>query len=344
MSTTALYYPNVTIVKPSFPGQRHAHDTTDLNLLITAALLWDDLEVIVPDGNFPVQPIIGHNQQAHSKAINEAFEMLIKPRVPTDAEKKTLLNELKKLLENGIPRELQYEVKADNYDMYPSKLNPEIWSYLEGAGLVKDWGDYYGIKRDFGLVIMGMIADICAGGTRRKVTNYTDAHSAYTRLLAAQSGTPIDFEPNFQDSYTTLATISIKSVNAGAFPLERVLKARKREQEDGILPPLRKKYREELDKYVERIKSDAKSPADVMQIEKDFERNIVGDFNSLAELLQLQMLIPLIPVGCSVLAAFFGQPWAVGAAAGAVAVALPTYRLRKNETLQKSFSGWLYAS
>ncbi len=188
---------------------------------------------------------------------------------------------------------------------------------------------------------MGMIADICAGGTRRKVTNYADAHEAYTRLVAAQNGAVEDFQPDTQGSYTALASISLKSVNAGAFPLDRLIKLRQRENEDGILPPLRRNYRIALDRYVERIKKEAKSALDVTQIEGEFENEIRQDFNHLQEMLQLQLTIPLLTVGFAALAAFFGQPLAV---AGALALALPTYRLRRHEILEKHLTGWLHVA
>lgn len=343
MSTAALYYPNVTIVAPRHAGQSQNYDRTDLKLLTTAVLLWDTLEVIVPYPEFQPSPMIGENQHDDEKAISEAFEMVVKPRALTDPEKNKLFARLEKLIAGGVPETLRFKVQMDNYNMYPEKLDPRIWELLYGAGLVSDGtSGYYGLQRDFGLIVMGMIADICAGGTRRKVTNYQDAHEAYSRLVATQSGAIQDFQPDLERAYTTLASISLKSVDVGKFTLGKLVALRRRENEDGLLPPLRRNYRAAVDRYVERIKKDATSPADVELIEQEFAQEIRDDFRHLQEMLGLEGGGMVLSKGTSVLTSILSGNWA--AVVGSLINALPSYQLKRQQVLEKHESAWLYAA
>jgi hypothetical protein len=342
MSTAALYYPNVTIVAPRHAGQSQNFDRTDLKLLTTAVLLWDSLEVIVPFPGFEPHPMIGEGQRDEEKAISEAFELVVTARALTDEEKAKLYIQLKKLIAGGIPDTLRFKVEVDNYNMYPEKLSPEIWELLQGPGLVSDGSDrYYGLRRDFGLIVMGLIADICAGGTRRKVTNYRDAHEAYSRLIAAQFGAIQDFQPDVQRAYTTLASLSLKSVDAGKLPLSKLVELRRREQEDGLLPPLRKNYRAAIDRYVERIK-EAKSPADVELIEHEFASEIRDDFRHLKEMLKLEAGDMALTKGTTVLTSILSHNWA--SLLGSITNALPSYQLKRQQTLEKHQSAWLHVA
>ncbi len=341
MSTAALYYPNVTIVAPRLAGQSQDYDRTDLKLLTTAVLLWDSLEVIVPDPQFQPSPMIGQNQREDERAIREAFEMVVKPRSLTAPEKGELFAQLEKLIAGGVPESLRFKVQVDNYNMYPEKLSQKIWDLLHGAGVVSDGSDgYYGLQRDFGLIVMGMIADICAGGTHRKVTNYKDAHEAFSRLVATQTGAVQDYQPDVQRAYTSLASISLKSVDAGKFPLGKLVALRRREQEDGLLPPLRRNYRSAVDRYVERIKKDAKSPADVEQIEQEFAAEIRDDFRHLQEILKLEGGDMALTKGTSVLTSILSGNWP--ALFGSLINALPSYQLKRQQTLEKHQTAWLH--
>jgi len=341
MSTTALYYPNVTIVAPRIAGQTQNYDRTDLKLLTTAVLLWDSLEVIVPWAGFKPQPIIGPNQEGDEKGIREAFEMVVKPRSLTDAEKHELLLKLQELIGKGIPETLRFKPQVDNYNMYPEKLGPGIWGLLGNAGLISDGTHgYYGLQRDFGLIVMGLIADICAGGTRSKVTNYQDAHEAYSRLVATQNGAVQDFQPDLQRAYTTLVSISLKSIDIGKFPLNKLVALRRREKEDGLLPLLRKNYRAAVDRYVERIKKDAKSKADVELIENEFAGEIRDDFRHLHAMLKLEGGGIALTKGTSILTSILSGNWT--ALLGSIVNALPSYQLKRQQTLEKHQSAWLH--
>src|SRR6266513_197512 len=131
-------------------------------------------------------------------------------------------------------------------------MSHKIWDLLQSAGLTGDGSrGYYGLQRDFGLIVMGLIADMYAGGTSNKVTNYQDAHEAYCRLLATQTGAQQDFSPDVERAYTTLASISLKSVDVGQLSLKKLVALRRREAEDGLLPPLRRNYRAAIDRYVD---------------------------------------------------------------------------------------------
>jgi len=341
MSTAALYYPNVTVVAPRQAGQSQDYDCTDVKLLTTAVLLWDSLEVIVPSTGFKPRPIIGETQRDDESAIRKAFELVVKPRALTDEEKETLYSQLKELIERGVPEMLRFELRVDNYKMYPEKLSPKIWNLLDDAGLVGHGKlGYYGLQRDFGLIVMGLIADICAGGTRKKVTNYHDAHEAYSRLLATQNGAIQDFEPDIERTYTTLASLSLKSVDVGRFSLEKLVDLRQREQEDGFLAPLRRNYRAAVDRYVDRIKREAKSLTDIELIEQEFATEIRDDFRHLQKVLKLEGSDMVLTKGTSLLTSILSHNWV--ALLSSIMNVFPSYQLKRQQTLEKHHSAWLY--
>jgi hypothetical protein len=341
MSTTALYYPNVTIVAPRQAGQSQNYNQTDLKLLTTAMLLWDELEVIVPYRGFQPEPVIGENQMNEEHAIRKAFEMVVKPRALSDDELYRLFNELKTLISKGVPDTLRFKLQVDNYNMYPEKLSPAIWEYLKEAGLTGDGSmGYYGLQRDFALILMGLIAEICAGGTRIKVTNYRDAHAAFSHLVATQNGIVPDYQPAEELAPSTLVSISLKAVDAGRFPLDKLIQLRQREQEDGLLPPLRRNYRAAVDKYVERIRKEAKSKVDMELIEREFELEIRDDFRHLQEMMRLEFGDTIITKGVAILTAISKQD--VVGAVGPL-LNLPSFKLKKQQILEKHQSAWLYS-
>jgi len=200
--------------------------------------------------------------------------------------------------------------------------------------------DRFRFKRDFALILMGLIAEICAGGTREKVTNYIDAHDAYTRMTAVQTGAIISNPKANESSYATLATISLRSVNAGKIPLERLVKLRKREKEDGFLPPLRRKYRTSVDHCVQRLKKEARTKNDVEQIEREFEAEMKSDFQHLQEMLQIKGFSLSFDKPVSVLLQFLvGSPLS---ALKDVLGFLPSFQLERQKILEEHQSAWLY--
>jgi hypothetical protein len=302
--------------------------------------LWDDLEVIVPDEHFPVTPIIGPHQQEQANIINEAFEIVVRPRSLEDAEKELLHKKIEQLVSGGIPAALRFKPRVDNYNMFPEKLSQKTWDLLISAELASDRRHgYYDLQRDFGLIMMGMIADLCAGGTRIKVTNYTDAHEAYTRLTAAQAGGEEEFRAPVEQEYAKLVSISARCINGREFPLKKLVELRKREREDGFLPILRQNYRTAVDAYIEKLRTEARTARDVKQIETEFEKAIRDDFKHLRKMMELEVGIPILTAAFAFLCAIAGQPIA---AIGVIAVGIPTFRLKRQQTLEKHTTGWLY--
>jgi hypothetical protein len=224
--------------------------------------------------------------------------------------------------------------------MYPEKLSQKIWEFLREAGLVREGG--YEFTRDFALVLMGQIADICAGGTREKITNYVDAHDALTRLTAAQNEPVQDFKPDTESAYTTLTTISLKSVDVGKISLSKLVALRKREAEDGLLPLLRANFHKEVELYVKRLKTEVKTKNDVDQIEREFERAMRNDFRNLEAMLELESgaLVFTKAVKALMDLVSFNLP----AIFGSVADGLPTFKLKKQLVLEKHSTAWLYVA
>jgi hypothetical protein len=226
--------------------------------------------------------------------------------------------------------------------MFPDKLDPETWDLLVRAGLASDGrGGFYGLQRDFGLIVMGLMAEICAGGTRVKVTNYRDAQEAYTRLIATQQGGTREFQAKTDTAYPALVSISCKSVNVRQLSLRKLVDLRRREDKDGFLPVLRRNYRAALEKCVKRLETEAKSLSDVRQIESEFERDIRDDLHHLGKMLELVGGIQVLTTAFAVLAAIANPSAGLIAAVGATAVGIPSFQLARQKTLEKHFSSWL---
>jgi hypothetical protein len=344
MSATVLYYPNVTLASPRPINQSQDYEKTDTNLLKTALLLWDAVEIIVPYGEFSVPRYIAEEQRDEERDIDRAFEQVVRPRVVTDSEKEEVHKVVEKLVKNEMPNWLIFEPRVDNFNMYPNKLLPKTWELLCDAHVAEPGsdpgGEHYGLQRSLGLILMNIIADVCSGKTKEKITNYVDAHDACARLCAAQNGGELE---NHQPSaaHKHLVSISLKGANVNDVSLSNLVRLRERESEDGFLPGLRENYRKYVDEYINRLKQVSK-PQDVAEIEAEFEKSTIKDFQHLNQMLRLQaggVVIGSVVVASLTFALSGGNPLVVAAG---MAASIPAFRLTRQNALESHKTSWLY--
>src|SRR5215203_4398440 len=171
---SALYYPHTTVNSES--------------ILKTALLLWDYLEFIVPFNGF--HP---HYRNNH---IAKAMELIGLPHPPNQEEKKEAHTRIKELLEGRLPPQLYYRQRRnshDRYEIYPEKFLPDTWDLLRKArlsGKLLQNSDYP-MTEPGGLMIMSILADSCAGTTRSRVTDRSDAYATLSGFLGNNPTAPL---------------------------------------------------------------------------------------------------------------------------------------------------------
>jgi hypothetical protein len=284
---SALYYPHTQM--------------KDEALLKNALLLWDEVEFISPTSSFDFEDSL-------PKHIVEGLELLCKAHVPTDTERRTAHARIVKLLSKGIPNwlvatEVPESIKGGRkvrefygreYGMYPQKLDLRTWDLLEGAGLVQLSGedyDYY-TRPLVGLYLMSILADVCAGATKEKITDRSEAYSFLWTLIAAEGSANEHSSITSKSAATMdrLVTISLKTIGTEAIPFKNILDLRKREagRQGHDYRAFRKKYGEKINEYAVLIANQVKTKRDRDEIERQFKIDMQDDLASLKDELRVE--------------------------------------------------------
>lgn len=258
----AVYYPHTQI--------------RDENFLKTSLLLWDEVDFVSPTRSFRFDDA----PETHI----EALELLCRAHVPSEREKNVVHARVVKLLQRPLPKWLvttevpESVVKgrkirefAMGYGMYPEKLAHRTWVLLEAANLVRLTGadeDYYA-KPLIGFLLMSLLADACAGESKGKITDRSDAYEFMGKMVAAESADPpsnID-SPALSSAQAGLVSLAVNTVRTDGIPLENILALRKREE--GVAGY---QYRHFRQKFAEKIETSAKRAvlAPTMEARQDF--------------------------------------------------------------------------
>lgn len=280
----ALYYPHTVI--------------SSRNLLKTALLLWDYVECIVPKPNWRFESIF------KEKSYNEAIELIIRPHVPNDQQRKNAHQEVRNFLqEEGSQFFLQNTLRSryqGDFLVYPDKFLKSTWNLLEHKGLAR-WDTFsndYGVPPALGMLMMSSLADACAGIQKQKVTDRVQAYSLLERAKATLVGAPyiegLDAS-QVAPKLKRLITISLCVLDARTIPIKKLLAFRKREakgkSED--YRTMRLNYLKNLKKYVDRMIKEAKTKDDVKEIERQFKADMKVDLYNLKKELNLASIEPL---------------------------------------------------
>jgi hypothetical protein len=266
---SALYFP-------------HTH-ISDVGLVKTALLLWDHLEYIVPWEHF-------HTRYS-DRDIAEAMELIGKPHRPAPDEQRKAHSRLEELVNGRLPTQFYlspehrrgiWHDKEEPYEMYPEKLLPESWRILEKAritGKLRDNSDYplteYG-----GLAVMSILADCCAGTTRSRVTDRSDAYATVAGLLGNNPGAP---QLKKAEAYGQLVPISLDVVDAAKIDIAALIALRRREERESghTLRDLRHRYVSGLESYVTRLANVDVTLSDAREIQRQFKSDMEVDLKDL---------------------------------------------------------------
>jgi hypothetical protein len=166
---SALYYPHT--------------QTKDESLLKASLFLWDSLEFIVPYD--------GYMFRGNNREVAEALEVIGKPLLPSEQDKKAAHEEVVDIVTSNIPERLALHLEDDDsrYLIYPEKFDYETWHVLKQFNLAEQYhhfGEYqdYVLSQGFGLYLMSVLAVVCAGGRKRLVTDKVDAYTALYKSIS----------------------------------------------------------------------------------------------------------------------------------------------------------------
>jgi len=273
MSTpVALYYPHTNI--------------TDTNIIKNSLLLWDQVEYITPTKSWD-------HFKFPSKSYNEAIDIISKPHHPTPTERNRVHERVATLIKNGLPpwfflnagRNIK---NFENYTIYPEKLDSKTWNLLKEHDLVKfDQNGYkFHTSAYFGLMIMSLLADSCAGVLKRKITDRADAYSWLQKYSTAEAGGDYIFGLDVSQvspAYERLVTISIKVLDTDHLPITSLLEMRKREARSSSndYRGFRIKYLNKVDEYVDRIVKPGLLESDIKELERQFQKDMEQEIKDL---------------------------------------------------------------
>ena len=219
VASSGLYYPHTSL--------------DSVSTLKMALLLWDKLEVIVPNDWLPLTSSI---DDPHTNQILERFCV---KRVPSSKEKEQVHEQVEELLVNT--KTYEYLTSPDqtllggSYEIYPQKLLDETWELLKEFKLASQDGTKgyfpgYGMFQDIvtsqkmGLLIMLYLAQACAGTTRRLITDQTSSYQSLNQSLSST----FEQETSASSDLERIVTRSLKVLDADQLSLEPVFSCSRR--------------------------------------------------------------------------------------------------------------------
>jgi hypothetical protein len=326
---SALYYPHSTI--------------RDEALVKQALLLWDKIDVITPSEDYRLE---GDNE-----ASTRALKLIANPRPPTQQEKRAAHGRILALANEELPKWFAFDLSKEHlqYSVYPQKFLPDTWEELKASNLARqssgpnEFEDYV-LCRWFGLTMMSILAEECAGSQLRLLTDEEDSYSALGRFLTKEYAGTYSNVASFDGD--RLVSTSIKAIGADDIPLDTLIDLRQRE--GSFLRELRHKYLREVDNVVTAL-STAKTASDKVEIERKFEQAMADDYARLTESLKLkamsaifskEMLVAFLAAAGAVV-----EPWTSSVVGiGALIKANSDYRISREETMRKHATSWLFRS
>jgi hypothetical protein len=288
---SALYYPHIQLSNRGVASQR---------LVKRALLLWDHLEFIVPS--------VKYRRREYSGRLEaEAIELVARKHVPNDREKQAAHGQIKQLVtRRPLPQVFYYRGSHPDYKVYEDKFPRDTWDLLSRfglTGLLQPDRDYP-VSPQTWLLMMGVLADCCAGTTLCRVTDLGQAYASLAGLLGEQS-----FEGAAREDATRsrladktvrvsrapgheyVVTMKLPLVDVDKLDLEKLVALRKREakQTGHSLRDLRHRYVERIENQLKELTTNPKlTPADHEGLERQFEEDMRDDLAFLRDELRAE--------------------------------------------------------
>lgn len=359
----ALYYPHSSV--------------NNSDLIKSALLLWDRIEYIKPAwypgpaNPFPNAP------REERKQLSEAMELIAVGREPTNAEKEIAHSEIVKLIRSGLPDWFLFapDNPDANYSLFSEKLLPKTWELLRDKNLagmisafdhrarVRDWS----MHKSLGLVVMAILAKVCAGKHKVMITDESDAYATWTRCITKEADGQYGestLAKNVAPDSNLLVTTSISVLSAKSISLNSVLKLRRREMEgrDTVLPTLRNKYYSELQGYLDKL-TECTNKTDRDEVQRQFKQAMRLDLARLRDELKLEkgrvlwskeMAAGLVFAAGTFLTPYLTSAIGIGELGSMISTGLISatalrkthieYRAARNKVLETHPMSWLYVA
>lgn len=284
----ALYYPHT--------------DISNESIIKNALLLWDQVETIIPSEMW--RPEMGsHNRRrpAPPRWFREAADIIVERRIPTTQEREDAHEALNRMVSDGILHSLikkgPVPWRSQEYLIYPEKFLDRTWDLLGRVGVAK-WVSAesdYGVPAAVGLLMMSVLADVCAGSQLQKVTDLAEAYAwlaqQHASLLGSQYVTSLDVSQVAPDQ-DRLAVISPEVLDARRIPIEKLVALRRREAKEGgsALKEMRRRFAKATQDHIERIGKEARTRNDVRELGRQFKDELKTDLSELKKELRLTSL------------------------------------------------------
>ncbi len=165
---SALYYPYLRIQNEG--------------LLKQALLFWDQIEVITP------YEMVDKPQAPH---LYEATDLIVRPHQPTKQEQLAAHEKLINLVSKPLPSWFYLNAGTPREWIVARKFMDETWHELKKRGLAKAQdasANKFWSSEALGFLMMGVLADCCAGHTKVTVTDQHEAYDAVGKCLAVELG------------------------------------------------------------------------------------------------------------------------------------------------------------
>ena len=307
--------------------------------LKTALFLWDSVDFIVPFDGF--------KPRGKSDEEIEALEIIGRPYVPTEKDKRNAHEELEKICDSPISKKLNFKLENpdENYDFYPEKLLDETWRMLSQSQLAKVVTNDSNVShastgRLFGYYMMTILAVCCSQGEKRLVTDENDIY----RTLANVLGDSASSNAAKDDWHGRLIALTLKGPDFGDIPLKKLLDLRKTENE--LLTVSRRNFLDQVDKTALDIAKNADNHNIVRERIRQYTDYMENNLKELKRALRRSATSTLLSkeFGFSLLAATAAvtfEPISGGiATVGGLAKGLMDYQDRRRDLLRKHPSAW----
>lgn len=333
---SALYYPFTAPERESF--------------VKTSLFLWDTVDFIVPWHDFM--------PRGSSPDEAEALELIARPYVPTDSDKRNAHEEFEKICEGEIMDQLMFDLSNPQsiYGFYPQKLLPETWELLAESRLAsvsksKDGVLTASTNALFGYYMMSVLAVCCANDRKRLVTDNHDPYRALANIMVDEKPSKVDKD----DWLGRLIAISLSGPNFEDVPLKQLVELRKNENQ--LLQEMRRSFTAGVDETASSIAAHSNNPNIVRELVNGFTDKVEKDLVELKRALNRSATSLLLSKECAVSVATYaagiiaspftgGLSIAGGAVitAGGLTNALMSYQDRRRKLLREHPTSWLLAA
>lgn len=259
---SALYYPHTQMKR--------------MNLVKSSLLLWDQVEFIVPDEHY--------RPHYASRSVAEAIEFLGVMHQPDLAEKREAHQKIAELISDDLPASFRFTSKdpRELYEIYPQKFLPDTWQMLRHAKLAGApvANSDYPLANHAGLGVMSILADCCAGQTKRRIT---DRGAAYASLVGTLADGPADeLEQQDAEAEERLVGITLDVIDAPSISIKRLIEFRKQELKDPshTLRAARHNYVDKIEAHLKKL-AGHKRKGDRRELDRVFTESVRDDVAAL---------------------------------------------------------------